>query len=80
MEWCETHDSSRRHNKRMIVDNSDGLIDNQSAYRVARGSAVFYIATTMRSAKREQEKLYTFHPYLGFRVARTLKIDETGAK
>lgn len=80
MEWCETHDSSRRHNKRMIVDDSDGLIDNQSAYRVARGSAVFYIATTMRSAKREQEKLYTFHPYLGFRVARTLKVDETGAE
>jgi hypothetical protein len=74
MEWCETHDFSRRENKKMIVDTATGLIDNQSTYRAARGSAVFYIPTTMRSAKREQEKLYTFHPYLGFRVARTVKV------
>ncbi|WDQ14725.1 bifunctional serine/threonine-protein kinase/formylglycine-generating enzyme family protein [Rhodopirellula sp. P2] len=76
MEWCETHEVSRRENKTMIVDTTNGLIDNQSTYRAARGSAVFYIPTTMRSAKREQEKLYTQHPYLGFRVARTLQVLE----
>ncbi|PHQ34944.1 bifunctional serine/threonine-protein kinase/formylglycine-generating enzyme family protein [Rhodopirellula bahusiensis] len=72
MEWCETHDPARRHNKTKIVDTSNGMIDSQSIYRNARGSALFYVPTTMRAAKREQEKTYTFHPYLGFRIARTL--------
>ncbi|MCC9658448.1 bifunctional serine/threonine-protein kinase/formylglycine-generating enzyme family protein [Rhodopirellula halodulae] len=73
MEWCETHDFSLRGKQTTMVDSELGLLDTRSIDRVARGSAVFYVPTTMRSAKREQEKVYTTHPYLGFRIARTIR-------
>lgn len=71
MEWCELLPNRGRGNVR-LTDDSVVEIRRPGERKVLRGSAVFYVPTTMRSAKREYANADAGHPYFGFRVARTL--------
>ncbi len=72
MEWCDSPQLYHGTNVKLMIDNRTE--SNSIGYDrgILRGSAVFYIPTTMRSAKREETRLNDHHPYLGFRIARTL--------
>ncbi|TWT66406.1 bifunctional serine/threonine-protein kinase/formylglycine-generating enzyme family protein [Allorhodopirellula solitaria] len=71
MECCESS-SSWNLSKSVLVDDSVETKRWRSSLNIFRGSAVFYVPTTMRSAKREEVRMDAQHPYMGFRIARTL--------
>lgn len=61
----------------VLIDDRVKLTRSLSDLNVLRGSAVFYVPTTMRSAKREEARVEARHPYMGLRVARTMPTEPT---
>ncbi len=71
MEWCEVS-PPRNYSLPVVVDDQIEKSRSRADVNYLRGSAVFYVPTTMRSAKREQSRTVAQHPYMGLRIARTL--------
>jgi len=71
MEWCEVS-PPRDFSLPVVLDDRIGKSRSRSDVNILRGSAVFYIPSTMRSAKREPSRTVAHHPYMGLRVARTM--------
>ncbi|TWU49143.1 bifunctional serine/threonine-protein kinase/formylglycine-generating enzyme family protein [Rubripirellula reticaptiva] len=71
MEWCEAS-PPRDFNLSVVMDDYVNPSRSRADINIQRGSAVFYVPTTMRNAKRELSRTTSHHPYSGFRVARTM--------
>lgn len=71
MECCETKFPWDKTSVAVIDDRVQSK-NSRFDYGILRGSAVFYVPTTMRSAKREEARRDAHHPYMGLRIARTL--------
>ncbi len=71
MEWCEASPSWDLSTSTLVDDRVETKI-SRDGENMLRGSAVFYVPTTMRSAQREEARMDARHPYMGLRIARTL--------
>ncbi|TWU16727.1 bifunctional serine/threonine-protein kinase/formylglycine-generating enzyme family protein [Allorhodopirellula heiligendammensis] len=56
----------------VVIDDRVNEQCSLSDAAILRGSAVFYVPTTMRSSKREEARIDSHHPYMGMRIARTM--------
>ena len=71
MEWTSRLQTSRQTSAQFVDDDGGGLQRISYKDHVLCGSAAFYVTNTMRSASREWAPDES-HPYVGFRIARTL--------
>ena len=73
MEWCVDYQKRNDATQRVLIDSVAG--SEVGTTRILRGSSIFYIPSSLRSAVRERARPTSQHPYSGFRVARTILTD-----
>ncbi len=72
-EWCQDEHSPNLHSTKAVHLDTDHDRNIPESIRISRGGAFLYAPFSARSASQEPGTSTRSNPYLGFRIARTVK-------